>query len=92
MCCSCLHSKKKEVEVKFYFYTTVLHTTSVLTYEISRNSDFLIGGSEEANQSHGPTKFILLTTELFVWRFKKKKHIFTVRKSEIYVICGKLLT
>jgi len=32
--------------VKFYFYTTVLHPTSVMTYETSRNSDFLIGGSE----------------------------------------------
>jgi len=76
ICSSCLHSKKKgkkkEVEVKFCFYTTVLHPTSVMTYEMYRNSDFLIGGSEEANQSHGPTKFIPLTTEFFVWRLKKK--------------------
>jgi hypothetical protein len=63
--------KKKEVEVKFVFYTTVLHTTSIMTYETSRNSDFLIGGLEEANQSHGPTKFSPLTTEFFEWRFLK---------------------
>ena len=60
------------MEVNFYFYTTVLHPTSVMTYETFRNSDFLIGGWEEAYQSHGPTKFSPLTTEFFVWRFKKK--------------------
>jgi len=39
--------------------------------ETSRNSDFLISGLEEANQSHGPTKFSPLTTEFFEWRFLK---------------------
>ena len=75
ICYSCLPfqktEKKKEVEVKLCFYTTVLHPTSVMTYEISRKSDFLIGGSEEANQSHGRRKFIPLKTEFLVWRFLK---------------------
>jgi len=42
-----------------------------MTYETYRNSDFLIGGLEKANQSHGPTKFSRLTTEFFEWEFLK---------------------
>ena len=56
---------------KILFLHDGSHSTSAMTYETSQNSDFLIGGLEEANERNGHTKFSPLTTEFFEWRFLK---------------------
>jgi len=51
----------------FCFCTTMLHTTSFVTYDVPWTSDFLIGELEEEGQVVVPGKSISLTTDFFCW-------------------------